>query len=179
MGSYCHASLVGEGLWLAINQRWIFWESLPPEQQSLPDPTAQRGSAEIFILVTEVKRHGYTKLPNFTDQRVYQQNFTKSDYCKIKAWMEPQRQKLEEEGRRRGCEKQWKKKYQKKKNLLFTLSRVFLYPPASLRPEGKTVWDYKGKWRLKTELSSCPLWKGKFRKSSQPFSISLSVYEID
>lgn len=49
------------------------------------------------------------------------------------------------------------KKYQKKKNLLFTLSRVFLYPPASLRPEGKTVWDYKEKLRLKTELSSCPL----------------------
>lgn len=57
------------------------------------------------------------------DQRVHQQNFTKSHYCKIKAWMEPQRQKLEEEGRRRGCEKQWKK-IPKKKNLLFTLSSV-------------------------------------------------------
>lgn len=48
------------------------------------------------------------------------------------------------------------KKYQKKK-IYSSHCQVFLYLPVSLRPEGKTVWDYKEKWRLKTELSSCPL----------------------
>lgn len=105
MGSYCHTRRVWEGLWLAINHGWIFWEPMPQLWQSLLDPTTKRESAEIFELLKEVSRHIFAKLPNFWYQIVCKQKFRSLVIVKSKLGWNHKGEKLEKGRWRRAWEK--------------------------------------------------------------------------
>lgn len=163
MGSYCHTRRVWEGLWLAINHGWIFWEPMPQLRQSLLDPTTKRESAEIFELLKEVSRHIFAKLPNFWYQIVCKQKFRSLVIVKLKLGWNHKGEKLEKGRWRRAWEKLCRTTW-----LPIRWPRAFLHCPTSLRPEGKTALDYKDKQRL-TETSSWQLCKRKFKQSTFQF----------